>query len=858
MGDVRCPMCGKPNPDDLEVCQYCQARLKPLTAPLGEPIHPGEEPTPRSTSELEPVLPEWLRKARHPEDETETPEDALDLPFRESPSPSAERQSGKEEPGDWLSGLIARDAQEDEEEIPDWLANLSGRGPVSTEETAHLPPQQGFQPSGTGAETPTPVASSGAEDELPAWLSDLKEDADEEVLPLAEDDLSGQPALGSAGETDWMTSLKAEAALSDLEPDQAAETALPDWLARLDTPQETSLESSASEPPLPSEGELPDWLTGLSAAGDSAAPSAPKEEGLPDWLAGPGETSASEPPLAGDLSDWFAAVEEKSEEPSSPAAPEGGNLPDWLTAAMEETSQAETPTEQPPLPAELPDWISGLKPEAEIAAAQEQPSAFESQEMPDWLAGFSPEVAAAPAEQEQAQAEAEPQEIPDWLASLPGAESLAGASLPPFSDEAFTAEGGSFIFVEESDVESAFPAEMPDWLAAITPSEGRAEETPGLDAGEIAPGALPSWVQAMRPVEAVIPEGGEATGEAEIVGEGPLAGLRSVLPAGPVFMPGRKPQSLGLKLQADEDQQANATLLQQMLEGEAEPMPLVSQPVLLSDRVMRWLLFLALVLAVGLPLLVRGAFTPQASLFPDGTLATMGVVNGLPENAAVLLVFDYEMALVGELEAVAAPVVDHLMLRGARLTMLSTTPGGPLLAERFLVRTQADHQYQPGSQYVNLGYLPGGAAGVLSFAQSPARSMPLSVEGGLAWETPVLQGVKGISDFDAVFVLSDNVEGARAWIEQAGPRLKNRPLVMVVSAQIEPVMRPYFDSGQVKGLIGGLEGGAAYEMVNSRPGLGRRYADSFSTGLFLTALAIMIGGVWSLVGFWRSRQQNNG
>ena len=28
MAEVRCPMCGKNNPADLEVCQYCQARVK--------------------------------------------------------------------------------------------------------------------------------------------------------------------------------------------------------------------------------------------------------------------------------------------------------------------------------------------------------------------------------------------------------------------------------------------------------------------------------------------------------------------------------------------------------------------------------------------------------------------------------------------------------------------------------------------------------------------------------------------------------------------------------------------------------------------------------------------------------------
>src|SRR5688572_32819414 len=36
-GTLRCQACGKSNPDFLEVCQYCEARLKPLTAGVPSP-----------------------------------------------------------------------------------------------------------------------------------------------------------------------------------------------------------------------------------------------------------------------------------------------------------------------------------------------------------------------------------------------------------------------------------------------------------------------------------------------------------------------------------------------------------------------------------------------------------------------------------------------------------------------------------------------------------------------------------------------------------------------------------------------------------------------------------------------------
>ena len=75
MSDVRCPMCGKPNPAEAEVCEYCQARLKPLN--LGSAAQPGTEPE----------VPNWLTSLR-------------------GTGQDQEESDGQSEPApDWLTGL---------------------------------------------------------------------------------------------------------------------------------------------------------------------------------------------------------------------------------------------------------------------------------------------------------------------------------------------------------------------------------------------------------------------------------------------------------------------------------------------------------------------------------------------------------------------------------------------------------------------------------------------------------------------------------------------------------------------------------------------------------------------------------
>jgi hypothetical protein len=67
---------------------------------------------------------------------------------------------------------------------------------------------------------------------------------------------------------------------------------------------------------------------------------------------------------------------------------------------------------------------------------------------------------------------------------------------------------------------------------------------------------------------------------------------------------------------------------------------------------------------------------------------------------------------------------------------------------------------------------------------------------------------------------------------------------MAVSAQAEPIVRPYYEGSpqQVRGMTVGLTGAAAYENSLARSGLARRYWESYSLSLLLAAALILLGG----------------
>jgi hypothetical protein len=145
---------------------------------------------------------------------------------------------------------------------------------------------------------------------------------------------------------------------------------------------------------------------------------------------------------------------------------------------------------------------------------------------------------------------------------------------------------------------------------------------------------------------------------------------------------------------------------------------------------------------------------------------------------------------------------------------------------------------------------------------APIQAAPFSVDGQPAWQQAALQGIQSLADFAAILILSDNADDGRVWIEQTGSTNSRIPILMVISAQAEPMILPYYDSGQIKGLVTGLAGGEAYEQAFLPPeeqtGLAQRYWNSFSLGTLVIELFILAGVLWSLVAGLRARTNRPG
>jgi hypothetical protein len=400
-------------------------------------------------------------------------------------------------------------------------------------------------------------------------------------------------------------------------------------------------------------------------------------------------------------------------------------------------------------------------------------------------------------------------------------------------------------FLPGQDVPSS--QEIPDWLGEAL------IEVEDEDRGGLGFRPEPGQEESDRTVPLVESPQTELFREPEgdLQSTGPLAGLKGVLSAQPAVARARKSAEYSAKLRLTANQRAHVDLLKSLVEQEDQIQPLPQRGAISRQHVFRWTVGLVLFLSVLWPLVINSQELP----FPEneeGSAEVHRLVSQLPENASIMVGIDFEPGLSGELDAVALPVMEHLIQKGAFLTLVSTSPQGPVLAERLMQSAQADVEDTGGFQYLNLGYIPGGAAGLLSFIENPQRTMPFSLEGENAWEAdsePTLKDINKITDYSMVILLVDDPDKARIWIEQLGPRINDLDVltsfVLLTSAQLEAMVMPYYESTprMVNGMVVGLRGGAAYARITGMGDLPRKYWDAFGVGTSIAALLILIGGM---------------
>jgi len=673
-------------------------------------------------------------------------------------------------------------------------------------------------------------------------------------------ELPHKPASPESGELDWLSQLRGE------EDDQAGQQ---DHLAG-------RRYSSASQQP--EEEEIPEWLERI------------RRRTMEDRLAREGQLNnlegAQEPPppeLPTDEDEFSRLFDVGADAQADASAPEPDQeIPttakeDSLSPANkneefgEDIGSFKLQGEKPSASEEIFSWLEGLTTEESRENRDFIPLDFppefqmeetESQTASEDLTTKEIDSEKSPESLESSGMEGFRTEFTDWVEDIPikpegenGANEPGGISPETPEHETGLAEELGMVQFETEESGSDHAQEEPAANEIKLSEDGVKQEA------EIQPARLPGWLEAIKPIESVAPLHVSTEVDRRTESTGPLAGFQGVIPAVPQTPSYSKPAQQALKIQFSEKQRVYASLLENLVADEAKPLPRKTVEMTAPSGILRFVVGLLLIGLLTFVLAGGSQFGALPGLFPPETVAFFDTLQQFSQvkdvHARILIAVDYEPGLSGEMQTIASYPVRQLLEGGAYLALVSTNPSGPALGQQLIKIATSDlAQFQADGQVINLGYLVGGSTSLANLAAQPSVASISSLDGQLAWESPLLQGIQSMADFDGLMVLTDNPDNARAWIEQVQASLSGRPLLIVSSAQAAPMIIPYYQSNQIQGLVAGLSGSATYEQLtqgNSSPI--RKYWDAYQAGILLIIIAILIGAMaCSIQGIIRSRR----
>ncbi|MGB8656868.1 MAG: hypothetical protein WCE90_03675 [Candidatus Zixiibacteriota bacterium] len=222
-------------------------------------------------------------------------------------------------------------------------------------------------------------------------------------------------------------------------------------------------------------------------------------------------------------------------------------------------------------------------------------------------------------------------------------------------------------------------------------------------------------------------------------------------------------------------------------------------------------------------------------------------IDNLPAGSKVLVSLDFDPASMPELQPMADAFLRQCFRKGLKVIIMGLWPQGPLQANISLEKVLRDPEIkaknlQYGIDYVNLGYTAGNEVVIDRMGHSFEESYPKDSHGTPLAELPLMQGVKNYDNIDLIFNLSAGYPGTMEWVQYAVDVFHVK-LAAGNTAVQAPSMYPYIQSKQLVGVLGGMKGGAEYEMAIGKPDKAVGYMFSQAVSHAVICVFIIIGNV---------------
>jgi hypothetical protein len=254
----------------------------------------------------------------------------------------------------------------------------------------------------------------------------------------------------------------------------------------------------------------------------------------------------------------------------------------------------------------------------------------------------------------------------------------------------------------------------------------------------------------------------------------------------------------------------------------------------------RRVIFLFIFVAISIPMFLKIELKIPTSPEVESLYQT---ISKLPDGAKVMISLDYDPGSEPELQPMAETFLTYSLQRNFKIIIIGLWPQGAIQAEhaKDVAEIKAGRKFVYGVDYINLGYQAGNEMVIQGMGSSIPQTFPVDYYGTPIDSFPIMQGVRNFSNIDYVFNLSAGYPGTVEWVLFAVDRF-NVILGAGNTAVQAPQVYPYLGK-QLKGILGGMKGGAEFEILTGIKGRAVKYMVGQTFAHTIIVLFIIIANV---------------
>lgn len=253
--------------------------------------------------------------------------------------------------------------------------------------------------------------------------------------------------------------------------------------------------------------------------------------------------------------------------------------------------------------------------------------------------------------------------------------------------------------------------------------------------------------------------------------------------------------------------------------------------------------FILLALAIFIPV-VKPLNLPNK--YPAKEVRTVyNAIDNLPEGSFVLLGIDYEPATRPELFPQTVAVLRHAFRKNLRVAVMYFVPAASGIIEEIFADIPKEYGKQYGKDYVIFPYQPNYIAVLTQMGNDIYAIYDKDKDGNNLKTMPVMRGINKFRDMGFVVEFTGTAL-LDAWVALASDKFGFK-LAGGVTAVSQPGYGPYVQTGQLTGLLGGMKGGADYEVLLNKPGKGTSGIDALNAAHFMVLGLIIFSNLMILI-----------